>query len=95
MTTLPSKRLEPVGYDHRKVETLSREVRETERPVYAPGAVDWRQMRAFREDAPEQLQVVAALLWQGWLILAGLLVGGTALVVLARVAYVVLRWALA
>ena len=39
--------------------------------------------------------MIAALLWQGWLIGAGVLVGGTALAVLARVSFVVLRWALA
>lgn len=86
------RHLEPVGYDHRRVETVSRELRETELPVYPPGTADRLGRVSLRAEAPEVLQVAAALLWQGWLIVAGVVVGGTVLAVLCRVAFVVLGW---
>ena len=89
----PARHLEPVGFDRRQVETVSREVRESEVQLYAPGAAT-RRRSSLRSGAPEQLQVVAALLWQGWLILAGTVVGVIALAVLVRLAVVVVRWSL-
>ena len=43
----------------------------------------------------ERLRSVAVTVWFAWLIAAGVVVGGTLLVVLARLAAVVLRWAVA
>ena len=88
-----TRHLEPVGFDRRQVETVSREVRESELPLYAPGAAAGRRA-SLRSEAPEQLQIVAALLWQGWLIGVGVVVGLTVLAVLVKVAVVVVRWAL-
>jgi hypothetical protein len=93
MGTVNARHLEPVGSDFRRVETVSREFRETELPVFGPSAIGQRR-GSLRSEAPEQLQVVAALLWQGWLVAAGSVVGLTVLAVLVRVAVVVLRWAL-
>lgn len=89
----PARHLEPVGFDRRQVETVSREVRESELPLYAPGAAASRRP-SLRSEAPELLQVVAALLWQCWLILAGSVVGVIVLAVLVKVAVVVVGWAL-
>lgn len=88
-----ARHLEPVGFDRRQVETVSREVRESELPLYAPGAGASRRP-SLRSEAPELVQVVAALLWQGWLIGVGVVVGLTVLAVLVKVAVVVVRWAL-
>jgi hypothetical protein len=88
-----ARHLEPVGSDFRRVETVSRELRETQLPVYGPGAAPVRRS-SLRSEAPELLQTVAALLWQGWLIVAGALVGLAALAVLLRVAVAVVRWSL-
>lgn len=88
-----ARHLEPVGFDRRQVETVSREVRESELPLYASGVAESRR-QSLRSAAPEQLQVVAALLWQGWLILAGMVVGIIALAVLVRLAVTVVRWSL-
>lgn len=88
-----ARHLEPVGFDRRQIETVSREVRESELPLYAPGATASRRP-SLRSEAPEQLQVIAALLWQGWLIGVGVVVGLTVLAVLVKVAVVVVRWAL-
>lgn len=87
------RRLEPVGHDFRRMETVSHEVRETQLPVFAPEAAPGRRV-SLRSEAPEQLQVVAALLWQSWLILAGTVVGLTALMILVRLAVATVRWAL-
>jgi hypothetical protein len=84
--------LEPVGSDFRRVETVSREVRESDLPVYGPGAA--ARGGSLRSEAPEVLRAVAALLWQCWLIVAGTAAGLVVLVVLLRVVVVVVRWAL-
>lgn len=54
-----------------------------------------RTRQISRTSAVRHLRTVAAMVWFGWLIAAGLVVGGTALVVVARIAWVVLRWAVA
>jgi hypothetical protein len=86
--------LEPVGSDFRRVETVSREVRESELPVYGPGAATAARGGSLRSEAPEVLRAVAALLWQCWLIAAGTGAGLVVLVVLLRVLVTVGRWAL-
>ena len=43
----------------------------------------------------DRLRSIAVTVWFAWLIAAGVVVGGTLLVVLARLAAVVLRWAVA
>ena len=92
MGAVNRRHLEPVGSDFRRVETVSRELRETQLPMFGPGAAERRP--SLRSEAPEPLQALAALLWQGWLIIAGAVVGLTALVVLVRLAVAVMRWSL-
>lgn len=93
MSADAARHLEPVGSDFRRVETVSRELRETQVPVYGPGAAASKRPSLWSE-GPELVQVAAALLWQGWLILAGTVVGVIALAVLLRVAVAVIRWSI-
>ena len=81
--------LEPVEYIW--AESASPRMRETGRSVRTPVGV----RRRLGASAVEQLRTIASMIWFSWLIAAGLVVGGTALVVVARIAWVVLRWAVA
>ena len=85
--------LEPIEF--RWVETASPRMRETGRTVYVPTAVRRRRSRGGVSAAAEHVRAVGRLVWFGWLTAVGLVVGGTVLVVIARVAWVVLRWAVA
>lgn len=73
--------LEPIDYSW--TERMSPRMSETGRKHRTPA------------DPVERLRTAAAMVWFGWLIAAGLVAGGTALVVVARIAWVVLRWAVA
>jgi hypothetical protein len=82
--------LEPVNFDW--VETSSPRMREIGRTVLMPvPAAEPRTTGA----VIGHLRTTAAIVWLGFLIAAGLVVGGTALVVVARVAWTVLQWAVA
>ena len=87
-----TRHLEPVDLERGWVETFSYEVHEPRRSLYER-ADDLERRSVSRSEALERLRALAALVWYGWLILAGVTVGGTAMAVLARVAFVVLRWA--
>jgi hypothetical protein len=85
----PSRYLEPVELDRGWVEA-SYQVHE---PRSLDARTDHRDRDAqLRSGAPDRLRVAAVMVWYAWLILAGVVVGGAALAVLARVAFVVLRW---
>jgi hypothetical protein len=62
-------------------------------PVHLPPGSDstWHVGRPGRR--AQRLRSTAVTVWFAWLVAAGVIVGGTLLVVLARVAAVVLRWA--
>ena len=85
----PRRHLEPVDLDTGWVETLSYEVHEPRRSPYERSP----EQRAETSMAgPDRLRAMAMQLWFAWLIVAGVIVGGTALTVLVRLAFVVLRW---
>ena len=85
----PRRHLEPVDPDTDWVETFSYEVHEPRRSLYERSP----ERRVETPTAgPDRLRVMATQLWFAWLIVAGVIVGGTTLTVLARLAFVVLRW---
>lgn len=67
----------------------------TDVPVHMPRVSDstWHVGRS--GGRAERLRSIAVTVWLAWLIAAGVIVGGTLLVVLARLAALVLRWAVA
>ena len=82
--------LEPVEYVW--AESASPRMREEGRSVLTPVGVR-RRRKVELGSGVERLRTVAMMVWFGWLIAAGLVAGGTALVVVVRVAFAVLGWA--
>ncbi len=81
--------LEPVDFDW--IETASPRMRETGQTVLMPVPAK----RRTNDGLVDRMRSVATIVWLSFAIAAGLVVGGTALVVVARVAFTVLQWAVA
>ena len=82
--------LEPVDFDW--IETASPRMRETGRTVLMPVPAERRRTN---DGLVDRMRSVATIVWLGFAIAAGLVVGSTALVVVARIAFTVLQWAVA
>lgn len=76
--------LEPVEYSW--AESASPHMREQGRSVLVPVGVRRRREEVGLAGAAERMRTVASMVWFGWLIAIGLIVGGTALVVALRMA---------
>ena len=64
-------------------------------PVHLPPASESTWHLGGPGRGAERLRSMAVTVWLAWLITAGVIVGGTLLVVLVRLATTVLRWAVA
>lgn len=91
--TAMSARLEPIEYTWE--ESASPVMRQQGRSVLVPVAARRRRPEAGLARTADNLRTVARMVWFGWMILAGLVIGGTALAVVVRVAWAVLGWAVA
>lgn len=87
--------LEPVEIDYTWIETASPRMRETGRTVHMPVAAKRRRRTTGLPGVADGLRTVAAMVWFSWLIVAGVVAGATALVVVAKLAWSVLGWAVA
>ena len=76
--------LEPVEYSW--AESASPHMREQGRSVLVPVGVRRRRETTGLAGTAERMRIVALMVWFGWLIAVGLIVGGTALVVALRMA---------
>jgi hypothetical protein len=84
-------RLEPVEYTW--AESASPVMREQGRSVLVPVAARRRRPEAGLARTADDLRTVARMVWFGWMTLAGVVVGGAALAVVVRLAWVALSWA--
>jgi hypothetical protein len=91
--TAMTARLEPIEYTWQ--ESASPVMREQGRSVLVPVAARRRRPEAGLARTADDLRTVARMVWFGWVTLAGLVIGGTALVVVVRIAWAVLGWAVA
>jgi hypothetical protein len=84
-------RLEPIEYTWE--ESASPVMREQGRSVLVPVGARRRRPEAGLARTADDLRTVARMVWSGWMILAGLIVGGAALAVVVRLAWITVTWA--